>query len=241
MQDRYVGDVGDFSKFALLRLLQREVRGSTGVIWYRFPNEDHNKDGRHVAYFGNSKWQVCDNDLITSLRAIVETGKRYIGALESSNILPKGTKYFAESIHPGPQADWLRSSWFERAKVAVASCDIVLVDPDNGIAGRNHNQASIKGGKHVTLDEIAALAADHSCLVIYHHFDRSASHFDQVHTNIRRLKSLIPDRDICCVRYKRVSPRAYFLVTQSHVVTSIERALASVSTEPWKYHFDVFR
>src|ERR1700684_4163658 len=40
MQDRYVGDVGDFGKFGLLRALCGESHPlplKLGVVWYRFP------------------------------------------------------------------------------------------------------------------------------------------------------------------------------------------------------------
>ena len=37
MQDRYVGDIGDFVKYALLRVITGESK--LGVAWYLHPNE----------------------------------------------------------------------------------------------------------------------------------------------------------------------------------------------------------
>src|SRR5829696_4979011 len=48
MQDRYVGDVGDFGKYGLLRTLGAGL--SLGVVWYLVPNESHNADGKHTSY-----------------------------------------------------------------------------------------------------------------------------------------------------------------------------------------------
>ena len=48
MQDRYAGDIGDFVKLGLLRALSPGRK--LGIAWYRFPDEDHNGDGRHVGY-----------------------------------------------------------------------------------------------------------------------------------------------------------------------------------------------
>ena len=48
MQDRYVGDMGDYVKLAILRALMPGER--LGVAWWRFPDEVHNADGRHVGY-----------------------------------------------------------------------------------------------------------------------------------------------------------------------------------------------
>ena len=58
MQDRYFGDVGDFGKYGLLRVLCGLWGGPNfklGVVWYLFPDENHNADGiflqikRHAA------------------------------------------------------------------------------------------------------------------------------------------------------------------------------------------------
>lgn len=51
MQDRYAGDIGDFGKFSLLRNLFKNEQYKIGTIWYRYPDESHNDDGRHVDYF----------------------------------------------------------------------------------------------------------------------------------------------------------------------------------------------
>ena len=52
MQDQYVGDIGDFGKYGLLRHLtgmrDDDASGdalSLGVIWYLFPNGGNN-DGK---------------------------------------------------------------------------------------------------------------------------------------------------------------------------------------------------
>jgi hypothetical protein len=50
MQNRYVGDVGDFAKYGLLRQLTMDDQLHLGVIWYLFDDETHNSDGRHVTY-----------------------------------------------------------------------------------------------------------------------------------------------------------------------------------------------
>ena len=56
MQDRYVGDVGDFGKFGLLRSLCRGDEHCAalrlGMLWYRFDGEDTAAphDGRHTDY-----------------------------------------------------------------------------------------------------------------------------------------------------------------------------------------------
>ena len=49
MQDRYVGDVGDFGKYGLLgSLCGKDEYGAAlrlGVLWYRFDGKDTSNDG----------------------------------------------------------------------------------------------------------------------------------------------------------------------------------------------------
>lgn len=53
MQDKYTGDVGDFGKFGLLRVLCGQNDASTlslGVVWYLAAIESPNNDGKHIKY-----------------------------------------------------------------------------------------------------------------------------------------------------------------------------------------------
>ena len=63
MQNRYVGDIGDFGKYGLLRSLcgVSEILNShhsprLGVVWYLYPDESHDSDGKYTGYLAcNSK------------------------------------------------------------------------------------------------------------------------------------------------------------------------------------------
>ena len=52
MQNRYSGDLGDFSKLGLLRHLS-QTGLSIGLNWYLVPDEDHNNDGMHTGYLSD--------------------------------------------------------------------------------------------------------------------------------------------------------------------------------------------
>lgn len=50
MQDKYVGDVGDFGKYGLLRALFSNSPFKLGVNWCLVEKEDKKNDGKHTAY-----------------------------------------------------------------------------------------------------------------------------------------------------------------------------------------------
>lgn len=231
MQDRYAGDVGDFSKFALCRALHRDVGGPLGVIWYLYPHAEANNDGKHRDYLGHPDWRDCEEDLQRALHEIAHSDERSVRRLEEAGVLLDDTKYFSEPIcHP-------RKTWFDGALTAVADTKVVIVDPDNGIAGVNHRPGSGAGGKHITQEEIQALTARHPCTVIYHHFDRSATHDVQMLRLKELLLSLALGKDIYVMRYSRISPRAYFIVSDPEISEGVRMACDSLTQGQWSKHF----
>src|SRR5262249_40298387 len=97
MQNRYVGDVGDFGKYALLRRLggignERPLR--LGVVWCLYPDENHNSDGRHVSYLESLEFTQLDAELASLLRKAVKSGRRSISVIRASGTLPSGTVFY---------------------------------------------------------------------------------------------------------------------------------------------------
>ena len=66
---RYVGDVGDFVKYALLRAIRGTKR--LGVAWYLHPNAGPAGDGRHTAHLQNpDEWRHLDAELFDALTGL---------------------------------------------------------------------------------------------------------------------------------------------------------------------------
>ena len=79
MQDRYTGDIGDFGKLGLLRVLQSQ--GLTmGVNWYLTPDRNHHDDGKHTKYLRDESYRKYDESLWLELKKIVEANQRKVSA-----------------------------------------------------------------------------------------------------------------------------------------------------------------
>jgi len=76
MQSRYVGDIGDFGKFGLLRALVSDSLLKLGVIWYLVPDSEADHNGQHIDYLRSTHDTLrrCDTELFEALRKIVSTG-----------------------------------------------------------------------------------------------------------------------------------------------------------------------
>ena len=74
MQNRYVGDIGDYLKLGILRALSPGFH--LGIVWWLLPDEGHNRDGRHISYLNRpDQWRHFDPDLFDTLRGIVSPGR----------------------------------------------------------------------------------------------------------------------------------------------------------------------
>jgi hypothetical protein len=84
MQNRYVGDIGDYVKLAILRALAHDRR--LGVAWWLFPDERHNADGGHREYLERAdEWKRFDSSLFEKLVLINKEGSsvEFVGGSKS--------------------------------------------------------------------------------------------------------------------------------------------------------------
>ena len=84
MKDQYVGDIGDFGKYGLLRFM-RDQGVSIGVNWYLTPN-DARTDGCHLEYLDSEAMRDYDELLFDKIAPIARLNKseKSIDMIESS-------------------------------------------------------------------------------------------------------------------------------------------------------------
>lgn len=156
MQNRYVGDIGDFGKYHLLKTLcagnTNELDLSLGVVWYRVPDENHNDDGKHIRYLEQTptnlaRFRSGDSALYDSLSEIIKAGKRDVSLIQELNVLPTNTVFYETPLSYEGMSDnspaarneriSYRNSWCSKALEATLGCDVIFVDPDNGLEVRS--------------------------------------------------------------------------------------------------------
>ena len=169
MKNQYFGDVNDYRKYGLLRVLALEARLRCLVGWMLTP-DDGRTDGRFVEFLGSpSKWRHFDPELFDDLRdTVIERGSRHVKAFEDSGLLPRGG-FFSEVV-PDPIPD--RDSWFQRLLATSSGHDLVFLDPDNGIEVKSIPKGAKNSSKYVYWSELAALYEQGASLLVYQHFPR---------------------------------------------------------------------
>lgn len=108
---------------------------------------------------------------------------------------------------------------------------MIFLDPDNGIEPKTSCE------KHALLSEIAALRRTGRTLVVYHHQTRTKGGAAVEFQNIRdQIRNEAGTESVSAVRLKPYSPRFYFLIDASDLVTSRLEAFAT----QWSTECDLF-
>jgi hypothetical protein len=228
MQDRYVGDIGDFIKLAILRCLAPGRR--VGVAWWLFLDNTRNGDGRHTKYLSRpSEWRHYDPELFDKLADIISNGKRDVQSLEASGIL--SSALFASDAIPTDGPPGLRSAqrarWFEDVRIRLIDCNLLFIDPDNGLEPDGYKPDTAKAGKSVTLTELSALQAPGRCIIVYHHQSRRAGgHSEEILHYTKRLRG-VGFKRVDALRAKPYSPRAFFVLDASRDIRERAETLAT--------------
>jgi hypothetical protein len=217
MQNRYVADFGDYVKLAILRgLLGEHSRMRLGVAWWLFPDECHNRDGSHREYLhAPDKWRSLDSDLFDALKKLDNEKRRHVRALEEDACLPSDAVFASDlvpcDVRPFVQRPLERKQWLSGIKARLGDCDIVFLDPDNGIASDGLKLTQRRAGKSVTVEEIEELAQNRATIVYHHQTRRVGGHISEIYTLATQLRKR-GLRVSGALRAKPWSPRVFFIL-----------------------------
>jgi len=236
VRHNFVNDIGDYAKYALLRAIcaSSTTPMRLGVIWYLTDHAEQNGDGRKRAHLSHEGWEDLDPELLAAMRRIENTRQDYgelnVSLIEASGVLPSGTAYFSEPIprvHGNAQQRMAqRAGWFARARDAVASTDLVFLDPDNGLEVRSVPLTSPLASKYATIAEIVALLDDRTGVVLYQHGNRAPWQEQRMRVCAQISAGTSRPLTIRSLRFGAFGVRAFFCITTSpKMAHSVERGL----------------
>jgi hypothetical protein len=248
VQNRYVGDVGDFAKYGLLRRLagdpgERPIQ--LGVVWCLFPNETHNNDGRHVSYLRSAEFEALDDALLTALRNIIRSGMRCVSAVSSAGIFPDGT-VFCDAVAAVPTAFRFsredralhRAAWLKECLMLTEKCDLVFFDPDNGVEVASVPKQHPNAGKYIYWDELIPFWQRGHTLLVYHHLNRTMPAARQVRGLRDRFRAKLDGAKVMSLVFRRGSCRVFWLVYRDTTLgAEMERRARDFLAAGWSRHF----
>jgi len=172
MKNQYVGDINDYHKYGLIRILTENPAVLTHVCWM-LTLDDNKTDGGKIDYLLKpNKWRKYDPELFDVLRdTVIMQEKRSVKIIENSGILP-ACGFFSQYIKSDKQIE--REAYFrefdfylENSEKAGRESKLVFFDPDNGI-----ESPKAKPNKKIYIywEEIAEYYNREKTLLIYQHF-----------------------------------------------------------------------
>ncbi len=222
MQHKYVGDIVDYSKFVLIKHL---FDGKCGLIWYLYPNEN-NSDGGYIDY---DNYNLKEKSISKMLKKLI-CENRSIENLEKE-LKNNGfnLKFFNECIeedckfmHFSKRKEY-RENWFNKALETVKDFKVVFVDPDNGIEIKSCSKGKKRSGKYVYFREIDKLLFNHDTIIIYQHSIRKKTKKFVKELESRLREEIKQDFNFYAIRFKKISPRFYLVLSKKHLKEKIEK------------------
>lgn len=238
MQNRYACDVGDFGKLGMLRLVEKQGL-SVGVNWYLVDDELHNNDGKHIGYIRDKKFEGCDDELLSALEQIIKQGDRSVYALEKAHLL-KTDIFFSDVLYKPSEGEYVaRNLWHQSALEALNTCDIVFLDPDNGLIPPSVGRGSDKSIKYVLPEEILDYYKAGHSVVFYNH--RTRESLDKYLSRFTKLfeAEVLKGATIRGMSYKRGTVRDYFFILQERHVEQVNSIFEPLLKNNWKKHFQI--
>ena len=254
MQNKYVGDVGDFGKFGLLRRLCGLTDEATpapdlslGVVWCMQPDDESN-DGRHISYSTDTAknrrlYQVCDADLWDALAHLIETNQRFVRSLQNSRLLPESTVYFDSRLNYQRQASRPRriaiyKQWISDALAATQNVDVVYLDPDTGLAPEN-KMFRKDGTKYTYVSHLNRFWQRGQTLVIYQQLPQGKTAETWFPEIAALLRKGLHQAEPIAFRFRKGTSRAFFVVPQPDHCKRIESRIHRMLATPWQQHCEL--
>lgn len=167
MKNQYFGDVNDYRKYALIRILCGMGDFRTSVCWM-LTDKDSSGDGRKLSYLSApEKWRGYDPELFDILRECVQSD-RHVARAERHTIIP-GASYYTKMLTDNPEE---RSDYFAGFFRGSKGADIIFFDPDNGIEVPSVQRGNRGSCKYIYWNELQEAYKQNVSLVIYQHFPR---------------------------------------------------------------------
>ena len=206
MQDNYIGDVGDYGKYGLLREICA-TNLSLAVNWYRVVPTKAGKqeDGKYISYLSTPQlYREYDPAMFDALHQIVMRERdRRIERIEKANLFP--ANYF--SVPLGAE----RKAWHGQALAQTQNARVVFLDPDNGLETAKMHQTDSATEKHVKWTELKDYYARGQNVILYQHRPQMTTKEKCIESVMHFQKNYLLADCVKLLEFPKYTNRFYFM------------------------------
>lgn len=225
MQDRFVGDIGDYCKLGLLRALT-ESELTLAINWYKTEPESIKvselKHGKFIDYLSIEQYKKYDSQLFKKLKKLIDKNSRNINSINKSIV--NAISY----SDPVPK-NHDRQAWHTTALATLGGTDVVFLDPDIGIETRSKISKNSHPRQYVRWSEITDYykPKQNQSLIIYQDFQRMEEN-DFLKTIFQLQSEFINADAIRIIKYSSRRIRYFILLLHKKHCKKVDDALASI-------------
>ena len=235
MKNQYVGDIGDYGKYSLLRFFS-EAGVKIGINWYLIDGDKTN-DGKFTSYLEKpEKYEQYDPLVFLKLKDIASEEDKCVHDVQESGILP-GAVYYPNPLRPQglPAVRKVqRISWFDNSLSVLKDAELIFLDPDNGLLLRNES-ARRNAEKYALPDEIIQYYKTDHNVVYYCHKGRRKQ--EQWIAYKRHMFDLVPSARPIILTYHKGTQRSYVFLIHENDYRNYRSIISDVLIR-WKTVFE---
>ena len=231
MKAQYFGDVNDYRKFALLRLLAQVGGFLIGVCWM-LTEDDGSGDGAKRGFIMKpDEWRRYDLEVFDALKAVPE--KRTLPDLqrvEAEGLIP-GATYFEDLLSDKKDA---RAEWHNHCLTALGGVDLAFFDPDNGLEVASRPRGRKHSNKYAFVDELAEHYRAGRTILLYQHYPQHKPRAEVTANACERLEAAMPGAK---TRTLATPFAAFLLATRPEHEGRVNASLRESTRRSWSPRF----
>lgn len=194
MKNQWFGDVSDYRKYGLLRLISNTTHLNIGVCWMLTEKDDKGTSYNRLQYLRSpQRWRHYDENLYDFLyQRVIKENSIEVAAIENNDILPVRT-FYSEKLSD----DSNRPSYFERLKQSMRACDVLFIDTDNGMEISSVSKIHKHSSKYLYWDEARDLYKSGYSLLIFQYNRRNIPFCDILKQLYKEFETKLGTRPEC--------------------------------------------
>lgn len=228
MQDAYVGDIGDYGKYGLLRNISNTFL-HLAINWYRAKPTKVIKqdDGKFIDYLKQPEiYRKYDSELFDELfRIVIKEQQRKIEEVEAIDI---GAAYFFSEEIPKR-----REVWHDQGLLKTQKADIVFLDPDNGLATIRMMKDGSYSEKHVKWNELKDYYDRGQSVILYQHRPQRTKGEDMIERITEFNRSYLMADFLFGLEFHKYTNRYYFFFCHNKHANGLKKVIDYMNIN-WK-------
>ncbi len=217
MQERYLGDVHDFHKFLFLKFIKKHSFLKLGLNFYHVnPQNLGNKellknDGEKRKYLFDNTYKTFDKVMIKEFKNLTQKKRRKFTTFTNCTHLKKYITFYYDEMKINK-----REAWFKKSMEKLKDCEVIFLDPDNGLITKSINKNSVQSLKFLLFEEIINIFNANKIIVFSQSQSYSKDHRTYVQEKINQIKRYSNLTVEHPVIRNRTSPNSFFFVISNN-------------------------